>query len=151
MDGVAYTIGSDLDKDHKEIHVSLDYISNVPGARQRNEIQGVLVHEMVHCWQWNGFGTAPVGLTEGVADFVRLKAGLNPPHWKVERGGDWDAGYQHTAYFLEWIEKKCGDGSVRRVNQALRHKQYVEDTFWVQLFGEKVADLWEEYSKTLPK
>lgn len=151
MDGVAYTIGSDLDDDHKEIHFSLEYINKVPCSRQRDEIQGVLVHEMVHCWQWNGRGTAPVGLTEGIADFVRLKAGLNPPHWEVARGGDWDAGYQHTAYFLEWIENNCGDGSIRRLNQALKDNEYVEDEFWETLFGKKVRDLWEEYSETLPK
>jgi len=151
MDGVAYTTGSDLDDDHKEIHFSLDYINKTPRARQQQEIQGVLVHEMVHCWQWNGLGTAPVGLTEGIADFVRLKAGLNPPHWKVVKGGDWDAGYQHTAYFLDWIEKRWGDGSVRKVNQALKDNEYVEVDFWSQLFGRKVGDLWEEYSETLPK
>lgn len=151
MDGVAYTTGSDLDDDHKEIHFSLEYINKAPCARQRDEIQGVLVHEMVHCWQWNGLGTAPVGLTEGIADFVRLKAGLSPPHWKVTRGGDWDAGYQHTAYFLDWIENKFDDGSVRKINHALKDSEYIEDEFWEQLFGIKVADLWEDYSETLPR
>ena len=49
MDGVAYTTGSDLDSDHKEIHFSLDYINNaIPLSRKTNEIMGVLTHEMVH-------------------------------------------------------------------------------------------------------
>lgn len=43
-----------------------------------------MVHEMVHCWQRNAHGTAPGGLIEGIADWVRLKAGLVPPHWKRE-------------------------------------------------------------------
>lgn len=151
MPGVAYTIGSSLDDDHKEIHLSMDYIGGVPSNpsnRQRDEIQGVLVHEMVHCWQWNGMGTAPSGLIEGVADFVRLKAGLSPPHWKKECGGDWDAGYQHTGYFLEWLEDTCGAGSVRKINGRLREMEYIEEEFWKDLFGKDVCELWDNYSKT---
>ncbi|KAL8766824.1 MAG: hypothetical protein Q9209_006482 [Squamulea sp. 1 TL-2023] len=154
MEGVAYTIGSELDNDHKEIHFSLDYISKIPSepqSRQRNEIQGVMVHEMVHCWQWNGDDTAPGGLTEGIADFVRLKAGLSPPHWKKERKENWDGGYQHTGYFLDWIEGSYGEGSVRRVNEALMNKRYDEEAFWMGLFGKQVKDLWDEYCETMPK
>ncbi|KAF6239404.1 hypothetical protein HO173_002666 [Letharia columbiana] len=149
MGGVAYTTGSDLDGDHKEIHFSLDYINGIPSARQKDEVQGVLVHEMVHCWQWNAVGTAPGGLIEGIADFVRLKAGLSPPHWKKEGGGQWDAGYQHTGYFLEWIESTCGRGSVRKINHALKDKKYAEDDFWEQLFGKNVSLLWKEYEGSL--
>ena len=151
MSGVAYTTGSSLDDDHKEIHFSLDYISRIsdaPPTRQKDEIQGVLVHEMVHCWQWNALGTAPSGLIEGIADFVRLQAGLSPPHWKRECGGDWDAGYQHTGYFLEWVEKNRGTGSVRKINDGLREKKYDEHEFWTGMFGSKVEELWDEYSKT---
>ena len=151
MGGVAYTTGSDIDDDHKEIHFSLDYIKNIASERQKQEIQGVLVHEMVHCWQWNGLGTSPGGLIEGIADFVRLKAGLAPPHWKKEAGGEWDAGYQHTGYFLEWIEESFGEGSVRKINATLQIKKYVEEEFWQGLFQKNVADLWAEYSNTLPK
>ena len=151
MDGVAFTKGSDLDRDHKEIHFSLDYINGTPSARQKDEIQGVLVHEMVHCWQWNALGTAPVGLTEGIADFVRLKAGLSPPHWKKESGGQWDAGYQHTGYFLEWMESTLGEGSVRKINDALKDTKYEEDDFWERLFGKKVGLLWKEYEASLDK
>ena len=151
MDGVAFTKGSDLDHDHKEIHFSLDYINETPSARQKDEIQGVLVHEMVHCWQWNALGTAPVGLTEGIADFVRLKAGLSPPHWKKETGGQWDAGYQHTGYFLEWMESTLGEGSVTKINHALKDTKYEEDDFWEQLFDRKVGVLWKEYEASLDK
>jgi hypothetical protein len=49
MDGVAYTTGSDLDSDHKEIHFSLDYIhKSISHERKTDEIMGVLTHEMVH-------------------------------------------------------------------------------------------------------
>ncbi|KAK7757886.1 hypothetical protein SLS62_000264 [Diatrype stigma] len=174
MDGVAYTTGSDLDSDHKEIHFSLRYIAGInPASRQTHEITGVLVHELVHCSnpqtqvQHNGHNTSPGGLVEGVADFVRLRAGLAPPHW---RRGDpsatrWDAGYQHTAFFLDWLDErqpeqkqepeqgqeagenggKRSGGLVRRLNEKLRAGRYVESAFWPELTGRPVADLWREY------
>jgi len=156
MDGVAYTTGSDTDDNDKRIHFSLDYIHNVskrlpqPG-QSAVEIQGVLVHEMVHCWQWNGLGSAPGGLIEGIADYVRLKAGLGAAHWRRQPGNKWDAGYQATGYFLEWIEVKFGEGSIRRVNQALQDEKYEEEKFWDSLFGSHVTVLWEEYLKSFHK
>lgn len=132
---------------------NLKYIAKIPAepsSRQKEELQGVLVHEMVHCWQWNAYGTAPGGLIEGIADFVRLKAGLAPPHWKKERRDNWDQGYQHTGYFLEWIETQYGEGSIRRVNEALMNKRYDEEVFWTKLFSKGVKDLWSEYCRTLP-
>ena len=151
MGGVAYTTGTEIDDDHKEIHFSLEYINGIPSrtpSGETHEIQGVLVHEMVHCWQWTGQGSAPVGLTEGIADYVRLKAGLSPPHWKKEAGGQWDAGYQHTGYFLEWLEEKMGQGSVRKINDALRDEKY-EDALWEKLSGKTVIALWNEYKEEL--
>lgn len=147
MGGVAYTTGKDIDDDHKEIHVSAEYISGIASSRKRQEIMGVLVHEMVHCWQWNAEGSAPGGLIEGIADWVRLRAGLSPPHWKKEAGGDWDAGYQHTGYFLDWLEEKYGDGTVVAINKALKEGGYKEETFWKKRFGTSVKSLWAEYGK----
>ena len=149
MGGVAYTRGSSLDDDHKQIHVSLDYIAGIACARQEDEIRGVLVHEMVHCWQWNAHGTCPGGLIEGIADFVRLKAGLAPPHWTRGEGGDWDAGYQHTAYFLDWLEGQYGGGTVQRVNEGLRKGKYVKEKFWKGIFSKEVDELWEDYKKNV--
>ena len=92
MGGVAYTTGTDLDNDHKELHFSLNYIANNGGV-SRDEILGVICHELVHCFQWAANGTCPGGLIEGVADWVRLRAGLGAKHWKREAGGKWDGGY----------------------------------------------------------
>ncbi|KAF7918383.1 hypothetical protein EAE99_008979 [Botrytis elliptica] len=131
MEGVAYTTGSDLDNDHKEIHLSLDYIQHesIKPDRKKHEIMGVLTHEMVHCYQYNGFNTCPGGLVEGIAD--------------------WDAGYQHTGYFLEYLEQRFGKGTVRRVNEKLRVERYEEKRFWTELCGRPVEQLWKDYSKHL--
>ena len=149
MGGVAYTKGIELDNDHKEIHFSLSYIAeHISAGRRHDEIAGVLVHEMVHAWQHNAFGTCPGGLIEGIADFVRLKAGLGPPHWTKKKGGSWDQGYQFTAYFLEWLEGVQGEGTVKRINGALGESRYEEEAFWKGMFGKEVGSLWEEYQET---
>jgi hypothetical protein len=152
MDGVAYTTGIDLDSDHKEIHINLNYIKQSKASPIRDEILGVICHELVHCFQWAAHGTCPGGLIEGVADWVRLRAGLAASHWKQEAEGKWDGGYQHTGYFLEYLEQRFGDGTVRRMNGCLRTEKYDEK----KLFGEccggkKVAELWEDYGKELKK
>ncbi|KAI5300161.1 hypothetical protein KEM56_002679 [Ascosphaera pollenicola] len=92
----------------------------------------------------------PGGLIEGIADFVRLKASLAPAHWHrptraSEAGEKWDAGYQTTAYFLEWLDGfRLGDGAVAAVNQRLFTHGYTQD-FWEGLCGVGVERLWEEY------
>jgi len=151
MPGVAYTTGSELDSDHKEIHFSLDYILSISPSRKKDEIMGVLTHEMVHCYQYNAFGTCPGGLIEGIADWVRLNADLSPPHWKKEATGKWDAGYQHTGYFLEYLEQRFGTGTIRRMNEKLRIHRYEEKRFWTELLGRPVEQLWGDYSEALEK
>lgn len=145
MPGVAYTTGSDLDRDHKEIHFALEYISRVPEKRWAHEITGVITHELVHCYQHNALGTCPGGLIEGVADWVRLRCDLSPPHWRREADGAWDAGYQHTAYFLDYLETRFGDGTVQRLNERLRVQRYEEKPFWTELVGRPVEQLWKDF------
>lgn len=149
MGGVAYTKGSDLDDDHKEIHFSTDYIAGIAESRQTDEILGVIRHEMVHCYQYNGKGACPGGLVEGIADWVRLQSNFSPPHWKKSSDGKWDAGYQHTGYFLDYLETRYGDGTVRRINEKLRTDKYEEKAFWTELLGRPVEQLWGDYGKML--
>lgn len=149
MDGVAYTMGSDLDNDHKEIHFSTRYIAGIAEARRTDEITGILTHELVHCFQYNGHRNCPGGLIEGIADWVRLRCHLSPPHWKREAGDGWDAGYQATAYFLDYLEGRFGDGTVRHLNENLRTHRYEQKQTWEAVVGRAVEDLWSEYSDSL--
>ncbi|KAL1748938.1 hypothetical protein HDZ31DRAFT_79293 [Schizophyllum fasciatum] len=146
MAGVAYTHGSHT---HKEINISLDHILR-SAARAREEIMGVLVHEVVHCFQYNGKGTAPGGLIEGVADFVRLNAGYAPPHWKRNptTDGKWDAGYQATGYFLDWMEQRYGTGTVREINEAMLDRQY-DSRIFKEVTGRRVEKLWKIYGEEM--
>lgn len=149
--GLAATSGSRIDDAHKTIEFDAIYPQAVSDSpRLHDELMGVLVHEMVHCWQHNGHGAGPGGLIEGVADFVRLRAGYAPPHWKKRRSSRWDAGYETTGFFLDHIETTRGSGSVERINMALRQR-YEETEFWQDLFGKNVEDLWREYQDTLAR
>jgi hypothetical protein len=64
FDGVAYT--TSCDPGGHEVHFSLNWIKSSE-ARARDEILGVLVHEVVHCYQYDAKGTCPGGLIEGIA------------------------------------------------------------------------------------
>lgn len=173
LDGVAYTTGTELDDDHKEIHFSLSYIHSTCRGNPNplKELTGVLTHELVHCYQHTApKGTAaphpPGGLIEGIADFVRLKADLVPPHWKrpssaKDRPSKWDQGYQHTAFFLAWLEDvRIGRGAIGLLNDRLLRTGYTGEeggddkdrqriSFWKGLFGADVLELWEEYGRYL--
>lgn len=144
MEGVAHTFGT---QSHKEIHFSLDHIVNCK-KRAREEIMGVLVHEVVHCYQYNALDTCPGGLVEGIADFVRLHEGLEPPHWKRAHTGEWDAGYQTTAYFFDWIELRYGEGTIRELNEWMKERKYHRRVF-KELTGRPVRKLWKIYCAQL--
>ncbi|KAM4060411.1 peptidase of plants and bacteria domain-containing protein [Hirsutella rhossiliensis] len=147
MPGIAYTASSDLDADHKEVHLSLAYLARLPSSRAAAEVAGVVTHELVHCFQHNGLGTCPGGLVEGVADWVRLRCGLAPPHWARDHdgGGGWDAGYQTTAYFLDHLDTNLGGDFVPRLNEKLRVCRYDEAAFWYHLSKMSVQQRWTEY------
>ncbi|KAG2704618.1 hypothetical protein I3843_05G012500 [Carya illinoinensis] len=134
-DGVAYT-------SNNEIHVSARYINGYSG-NVKNEITGVLYHEMTHVWQWNGNGQAPGGLIEGIADFVRLKAGYVPGHWvKPGQGDKWDQGYDVTARFLDYCNS-LKNGFVAELNKKMRTGYSAN--YFVDLLGKSVDMLWRDY------
>ncbi|BBH09650.1 Plant basic secretory protein family protein, partial [Prunus dulcis] len=123
--GVAYA-------SNNEIHVSAGYIAGYSGDVKR-EISGVLYHESTHVWQWNGNGQAPGGLIEGIADYVRLKAG---------QGNRWDQGYDVTARFLDYLNGRRS-GFVAELNKKLRSGYSAK--YFVDLLGKNVDQLWSDY------
>ncbi|KAI3448142.1 hypothetical protein Pfo_004807 [Paulownia fortunei] len=135
MDGVAYT-------SNDQIHVSARYIQGYSGDVKR-EFTGVLYHEMTHVWQWSGNGQAPGGLIEGIADFVRLKAGYAPSHWVSPGQGDrWDQGYDVTARFLDYCNG-LNNGFVAELNKKMRTGY--SNNYFVELLGKTVDQLWKDY------
>ncbi|KAE9447170.1 hypothetical protein C3L33_20961, partial [Rhododendron williamsianum] len=101
-----------------EIRVNADYIQGFSGD-VRKEITGILYHEVVHSWQWNGNGQTPAGLIEVIADFVRLKAEY-AKNWRQPGSGNrWDEGYQVTALFLDYCNG-LKNGFVAELNKKMR-------------------------------
>ncbi|KAA8536239.1 hypothetical protein F0562_028717 [Nyssa sinensis] len=133
VDGVAYTVNN-------QIYVSANYIQGYSGD-VKQEITGVIYHEMTHVWQWNGNGqSTPGGLIEGIADFVRLKAGFVPSHWvQPGQGNSWDQGYDVTARFLDYCDS-LRNGFVAELNKKMRSGYSAN--FFVDLLGKTVDQLW---------
>ncbi|KAF8672390.1 hypothetical protein HU200_049595 [Digitaria exilis] len=135
--GVAFTSGSG-------IHLSAQYVGSYSGDVRTEVVTGVLYHEVVHVWQWGlqDYGAHP-GIFEGIADFVRLKAGYAPSHWVQPGQGDrWDQGYDVTARFLDYCDS-LQSGFVALLNAKLKDG-YSEDYF-VQILGKNVQQLWQDY------
>ncbi|XP_065869860.1 uncharacterized protein [Euphorbia lathyris] len=128
-----------------EIIVGDNFIENIQGENMKRDFNGVVYHEMTHVWQFDGSaGTkAPMGLIDGIADFVRLKANFVPDGWTQPGDGTrWDESYGVTARFLEY----CNDlrnGFVAEINKKLRDTYSV--TFFDELLGKPVDQLWTEY------
>ena len=85
---------------------------------------------------------------ERLVDFVRLHAGFAPPHWRPRAAEKWDVGYDATAYFLDWIEKCCGEGTIRRLNECMKDSKYDVDMF-KDVTGESVDSLYIVYCEQL--
>ena len=83
---------------------------------------------------------------------MRRRAGLAAKHWKQEADGKWDGGYQHTGYFLDYLEQRFGDGTVRKINGCLNVEKYDgKMVFGDCCHGHDVEELWEDYRKELKK
>ncbi|KQJ97253.1 uncharacterized protein LOC100828815 [Brachypodium distachyon] len=135
IDGVAFA-------SNNRIHLSSKYVGGYSG-NVKAEVTGVLYHEATHVWQWNGQGKANGGLIEGIADYVRLKAGFAPAHWRKAGEGDrWDQGYDVTARFLDYCDS-LKPGFVAELNGKM--KGGYTDDFFAQILGKSVQQLWKDY------
>ncbi|KAK9074007.1 hypothetical protein SSX86_006602 [Deinandra increscens subsp. villosa] len=127
---------------NNNINVSSIYLKGYEGDLKW-EFTSLLYHEMTHVFQWNGEGHAPIGLVEGVADYMILKAGYAPPGFAVPGQGDrWDQGYDFTARFLEYCDGISAD-FVAKLNKKMRFDFDVK--YFEELTGKPVDQLWREY------
>jgi Peptidase of plants and bacteria len=146
MDGVAYTLcgGDNCD----EMHLSSGYLRDYAngGGDLGAEINGVIVHELSHVFQYND---GPGWLIEGEADFVRFRAGYIPLSNR-HKGGNYDDAYQTTAFFLVWLDDKYSDFGWK-MNQAKDphdNKDWTEQVF-VDLTGKDVKTQWSAYQAAI--
>ncbi|KAL1534553.1 hypothetical protein AAHA92_30720 [Salvia divinorum] len=126
----------------ENVNVSALYLQGYEG-NVRWEFTSLLHHELTHVFQWDGEGTAPVGLVEGMADYMILKSNYFPAGFAEAGTGErWDQGYDITARFLDYCEE-LRSGFVAEMNKKMR-RSFSEDYF-VELTGKPVAELWAEY------
>ncbi|KAI4365453.1 hypothetical protein MLD38_021438 [Melastoma candidum] len=124
------------------IRLNSDYIQSFVGDLKA-DVTGILYHESTHVWQWTGNGRAPAGLVNGIADYVRLKAGWRSRTWPKRGSGQrWNEGYAVTAYFLEYCES-LKDGFVSQLNVMMKY--YYSPTYFKRLLGKDVEQLWKDY------
>lgn len=110
----------------------------------------VVTHEVMHIVQSYGNSAGPWWVTEGIADYVRDKygvdnagAGWSLPNLDTTKHKYTDS-YRVTARFFKWIEAKVKPGTIKAINANLRDHSYTADD-WKKLTGKTLDELWEDY------
>jgi hypothetical protein len=120
---------------------SAAYIAGIKG-NILYELEGVISHEFTHIYQNN---KGPGWMIEGMADFVRYRAG----YFKLtnrRKGGNYDDAYQTTGFFLSWVDDQYPNFG-RKLNQAM--KTGADISTFMTLTGKSVTDLWAEYQAAI--
>lgn len=110
----------------------------------------VVTHEIMHIVQAYGDGGGPWWVTEGIADYVRYKFGVDNagakwtlPNYK--EGQKYDNGYRITARFLAWLEKS-NPGIVKTLDKNMRDHSY-KNEIWKDKTGKTLDELWTAYAQ----
>ena len=111
----------------------------------------LITHEVMHLIQSYPHGGGPVWLSEGVADYVRFKYGVDNTGagWSLtdfNENQSYTNSYRITARFLVWLSENYDDAIVYKLDQQMRSKTYSEDS-WEKLTGKGIDSLWDQYSK----
>ena len=109
----------------------------------------IITHEAMHIVQSYPDGAGPGWITEGVADYVRYKFGVNneagkwelPEHNMKQSYRD---AYRVTARFFLWVEKNYKKDFVKKLDAEMRKKEYTPE-FWKSETGKTVDELWKLY------
>lgn len=109
----------------------------------------VVTHEAMHIVQDYG-GKGEGWLTEGIADYVRYKYGVNNKkgNWSLpvfKAGQSYTNAYRITARFLAWLEKNVDKKIVDKLDKASREGTY-NSGMWKELTGKTVDELWAAYA-----
>jgi hypothetical protein len=111
----------------------------------------VVTHELMHIVQAYGNTPGPGWLTEGIADYVRHKYGVDnaAAGWSLpdyDSAQNYTDAYRITARFLLWLENSKDKTIIDKLDAAMRDHSYTED-IWEKLTGKSVRELWNEYAK----
>jgi hypothetical protein len=111
----------------------------------------VVTHEVMHIVQAYPRRAGPGWLTEGIADYVRYKYGVNNEkgNWKLpayDTSHHYSKSYRITARFLVWLEKKVSPTVVNDLDAAMRGATYTPE-IWQKLTGKTIDELWAKYAE----
>jgi hypothetical protein len=111
----------------------------------------VVTHETMHLVQGYGYSAGPVWLTEGIADYVRYKYGVDNvgSKWYLpafNKKQHYTNSYRVTARFFVWLEKNVKPGLITELDVQLRAHKYTDQS-WAELTGKNLDALWEAYSQ----
>lgn len=110
----------------------------------------VITHEGMHLVQAYPRRSGPSWLTEGIADYVRHKFGVDNEGagWSLpdlDEKHHYTNSYRITARFLDWIENNYNmKNFVKKLDKAMRKGHYTE-AIWKELTGKTVDELWIAY------
>jgi len=110
----------------------------------------VVTHEVMHLVQEYPGGAGPGWITEGIADYVRFTLGVDNEgaNWKLpefNQKQSYKDAYRVTARFFYWIEQHVKKGFVKKLDGAMRNKQY-DVSFWQHHTGKTIDELWSQYA-----
>ena len=118
------------------------------------EFNGTLTHEVVHAYSHEPRNAGPYeigeefyGFIEGIADFVRLKEGYSTmADIVIDRTNKWTAGYNGSAFFINWLNNKYTDFAYELNKSCLNVDPWSFDAAIRQIVpGETAEGLWAEY------
>lgn len=111
----------------------------------------VITHEVMHIVQSYPPNSGPGWLTEGIADYVRFKYGLNNKKagWALTEYSlkhSYTNSYRITARFLYWITQNYDNNIVKKLDNNMRAATYSSE-LWNKYTGFSLDELWTTYSK----
>tara|TARA_R110000868_G_scaffold98706_6_gene271841 strand:- start:4800 stop:5516 length:717 start_codon:yes stop_codon:yes gene_type:complete len=137
-DGVAYAHNGQVTVSSKWLH-------------SKPEDLDLMTHEIMHIIQAYPNGAGPGWLTEGIADYVRFKYGIDNKGagWSLtpfSKNQSYTNSYRITARFLVWISQNYDKKIVNKMDSKLRSNTYAPE-LWNLYTGLSVDQLWDEYSQ----
>jgi hypothetical protein len=111
----------------------------------------VATHELMHVVQAYPVVEDSGWVTEGIADYVRFKFGVDNTgaQWSLpdfSPGQSYRDAYRVTARFLHWLETHGQAGIVVKLDKSMRSAAYTTTTFWPANTGKTVDQLWADYA-----
>jgi hypothetical protein len=158
-DTAATTVNFEIDTAYKGVAATGGgrIVYNPAYFRKKPGDIDVVTHEVMHVVQnyggrrRSGGTRGPGWLTEGIADFVRYKFGVdNPgagwtlPEFKPDQS--YTNSYRITARFLVWLENRGNKDLVKKLDASLRARTYTDD-IWKKETGKTLDEQWKAYAE----